>query len=376
MRLLAQVCAAYFAGWLLVCDTSVIHWIAGASCSFFVGAAMQQKHLLGTTYRAGVPPSAALDFFSRFTFLCLMLTGLRQGLEGSSTLCVLLSPVAALYAFFYLDRGEASGGRHNLAARHDTSWYVRLLSWLLSHRGEPPGAVAAAGWQPPLPPQEQFVFGLHPHGVFPLGLLLNLGTSYTGRDSIIPTEMPLLFCAASFCFYVPAMREIFLRWGVVDASRHLIRAHLSRGYSIAVFPGGAAEAQYAAPGKAELVLKKRRGFVELALERGASLVPVYTFGDTACLSAVPWNLFGFAEMAKGLTGIWMPPAFWPCRRQCACTTLVGKPIPVPKKGPGGYTPADVDRVLARYISALEALYADNVGKYGGSGAASAVSLLE
>ena len=36
---------------------------------------------------------------------------------------------------------------------------------------------------------------------------------------------------------------------------------------------------YAAPGKHDLVLSRRKGFVKIALRTGASLVPVYCFGE-------------------------------------------------------------------------------------------------
>ena len=44
-------------------------------------------------------------------------------------------------------------------------------------------------------------------------------------------------------------------------------------------PGGATEALYAYPGKNTVVLKKRLGFVKLAIQKGASLLPAYSFGE-------------------------------------------------------------------------------------------------
>ena len=43
--------------------------------------------------------------------------------------------------------------------------------------------------------------------------------------------------------------------------------------------GGAAESLEAHPGKYRLVLKKRKGFVRVALQTGAALVPVFSFGE-------------------------------------------------------------------------------------------------
>lgn len=46
-----------------------------------------------------------------------------------------------------------------------------------------------------------------------------------------------------------------------------------------VVPGGAREALDAHPGTNDLTLRCRRGFVRVALEHGASLVPVFSFGE-------------------------------------------------------------------------------------------------
>jgi 2-acylglycerol O-acyltransferase 2 len=41
------------------------------------------------------------------------------------------------------------------------------------------------------------------------------------------------------------------------------------------------------PGKFDLILKKRLGFIKLALQQGASLVPVFSFGETDIWDQVP-----------------------------------------------------------------------------------------
>lgn len=49
--------------------------------------------------------------------------------------------------------------------------------------------------------------------------------------------------------------------------------------AVVIVPGGAAEALHARPGNFTLVLKNRKGFVRLALQHGADLVPAYSFGE-------------------------------------------------------------------------------------------------
>jgi len=51
------------------------------------------------------------------------------------------------------------------------------------------------------------------------------------------------------------------------------------GSAITIVVGGAEESLHARPGVMELVLKKRHGFIRLAIESGSLLVPVLSFGE-------------------------------------------------------------------------------------------------
>lgn len=171
------------------------------------------------------------------------------------------------------------------------------------------------------------------------------------------------------------MREIFLHFGMIDAAWPVVSAALARGNNIVVLPGGAAEAAYAAPGRADLVLSCHRGFIELALEHGAALVPVYTFGDNDLgLRACHHPLLGLADLFKAVTGIWLPRVL-PARRTCAVTTVVGEMIPTPRRGPGGASEAEVTEYHTKYTQALKALYAAHVAECGGPSAAAEIRIV-
>ena len=51
------------------------------------------------------------------------------------------------------------------------------------------------------------------------------------------------------------------------------------GSCLTIVVGGAAESLSARPGTADLVLKRRLGFIKLAIREGADLVPVFSFGE-------------------------------------------------------------------------------------------------
>lgn len=49
--------------------------------------------------------------------------------------------------------------------------------------------------------------------------------------------------------------------------------------AVIVLVGGAKEAFYSRPGNYQIILKSRKGFIKIALKTGASLVPVFSFGE-------------------------------------------------------------------------------------------------
>jgi len=105
--------------------------------------------------------------------------------------------------------------------------------------------------------------------------------------------------------------------------------------------GGAEEAFHAIPNTTTLVLAKRFGFVKIALEEGASLVPVFCFGENDLYNKGedgPWRkrISAFTKKTMGFTspnfigrGVFQYSfGFLPMRRKLSA--VVGKPIKCPK----------------------------------------------
>jgi 2-acylglycerol O-acyltransferase 2 len=62
------------------------------------------------------------------------------------------------------------------------------------------------------------------------------------------------------------------------------------GSCLTIVVGGAAESLSARPGTADLVLKRRLGFIKLAIREGADLVPVFSFGENDVSELVPFGI--------------------------------------------------------------------------------------
>ena len=109
---------------------------------------------------------------------------------------------------------------------------------------------------------------------------------------------------------------------------------IESGRSVLVLPGGIAEMIRSRPGPLYgIVAKDRKGFVRLALEQGAALVPVFAFGanevilqsQNRTIKAInAWFAKRFAFFFPVYFGRWM--TLVPFSRPV--TVVTGAPIPV------------------------------------------------
>lgn len=146
------------------------------------------------------------------------------------------------------------------------------------------------------------------------------------------------------------------------------------GSSIVIVVGGAQEALDTHQGTSDLTLNKRKGFVRVALQTGASLVPVFGFGEN--------NTYFCAENPEGswirklqerslrFMGFSLPlfhgrgvfnydMGLLPFRTPL--TIVVGKPIEVPKIS--APSREDIHKYHALYVKGLIELYETHKDEY-------------
>ncbi|KUF95156.1 hypothetical protein AM588_10006081 [Phytophthora nicotianae] len=141
-----------------------------------------------------------------------------------------------------------------------------------------------------LDPNKRYIFGFHPHGIIVLSRIAIFGGSF---EDVFP-GITYRILGASPMFYIPLGRELCLWMGGVDASRSTGEKVLKEGSSIVVYPGGVSGIFKTNPNSKEtqLVLKNRLGFVKLAMNHGADLVPTFVFGEK-------WLYNGAQKTGKG-----------------------------------------------------------------------------
>jgi hypothetical protein len=159
-----------------------------------------------------------------------------------------------------------------------------------------------------LDPKQAYILAYHPHGVISMGGNVCLITNGADFPRVFP-GIQRWGVTLRQVFWCPFYREWLLINGLVCADKATLQSKLTAGDSIVLVPGGAAEALYAATGRFTLYLNDRKGFIKLAMETGAQVVPCLGFGENAvslvtnnptrpihaCLT-LPGALFFYADL--------------------------------------------------------------------------------
>ncbi|XP_038394781.1 2-acylglycerol O-acyltransferase 3 isoform X2 [Canis lupus familiaris] len=186
-----------------------------------------------------------------------------------------------------------------------------------------------------LPPDRNYVVGCHPHGIMCMGTFCNFFTEANNFSKQFPGIQTSPVTLA-FLLHLPVYRDYLMYLGM----------HC-------------------------LVLRNRKGFVRLALRHGASLVPVYSFGENDIFNfkAFPTNSWQYlCQITIKKIMKFSPCIFWGRGLFSAdswgllpfakpITTVVGRPIPVPQRlNP---TEEEVDHYHMLYMEALEQLFEEH-----------------
>lgn len=300
-------------------------------CSLFVFLSLNFKHLQGTTYRKSKKlVNYKIAGLSKFCIIFTMYSSIVKLLIylDINTNLLIMNYIFCIYLPYYLDFAEYTGKRRIIMPSFFHTimniFYRILGTYTLIN-----DSVKLVKSRD----NNTYILGVHPHGLFPFGsvgsLALPNNLKYIEETTPILNSNYLKPGIASFCFYIPIIREIYLWLGAVDCSKPILKKLLLEGNSVAVFIGGAQEAQYSGIGSTKLILKKRDGIFKLALETGSSLVPVYTFGNNNIYNSLSCDLFGILDNFKKITGLWLPRGYFlPMRHNFV--TVIGKPITVEK----------------------------------------------
>ncbi|CAG7731508.1 unnamed protein product [Allacma fusca] len=248
-----------------------------------------------------------------------------------------------------------------------SEWLRRLPVWNYFRDYYPSQFVKTAD----LDPSKNYVFCLHPHGVVVAGSL-NFSTEAGRFSEKFPGIKPFVLVHELLILFSP-IRELAIPLGlssVTQSSFEYLLTERDGGNGVVIVPGGVREQITTKHGpKIELVLKNRKGFAREALKYGASLVPVFTFGEHELYKHAEFPPDGwFFKLQQGLKDYLGIPLLnitgryqiLPLKKPL--TTVVGEPIHCERNCKPSQS--EIDEHHSKYINSLILLFETHKETYG------------
>ena len=241
----------------------------------------------------------------------------------------------------------------------------RFSSWL---GGYFPIKIRKASADADFDDRSVYLFGYHPHGIISVGCFTQFAFDGSGASKLFP-KLRFHCATLAFNFRIPFFRELLLGLGIIEVSAKSIKNALSSGpgAAVVIVPGGAAESLDASPGGEHvLTLRKRNGFFRIALQHGAKLVPVFSFGENDLygvvsptgpvrrLQAAALRLFGYAVPVYLGAGSNSATFGSPMPMRRPIITVVGDPIACPRIPEP--TQEQIDDLKVQYIERLRLVF--------------------
>ncbi|TYZ62099.1 hypothetical protein PybrP1_000911 [[Pythium] brassicae (nom. inval.)] len=228
---------------------------------------------------------------------------------------------------------------------------------------EPAAGAAARNlsytFTPALKADERAMYAFHPHGI------LTCGATVNGAHHLRFAETDARWLVAENLFWFPGLRDM-LKWLDFDnVNKRTFVALMERGQNLGFVPGGFEEATLFERGKHRVFLKKRFGFIKLALQYGYKIYPAYTFGEELTFHTFPYLLTLRLKLneykipgAAFVGSLW---CFFMPRSDVDLITVVGTPLQLPTiRDP---TPADIHEHHAMYVRKVQALFDKFKGEF-------------
>ncbi|XP_070159400.1 diacylglycerol O-acyltransferase 2 [Polyergus mexicanus] len=200
-----------------------------------------------------------------------------------------------------------------------------------------------------LDPTKSYLFISVPHGIISIGAFASFATDVLGCRKLFP-GLDIRLIILDQHFKIPLLREYPNLLGACASNAKSIEYLLSTppkspytGRATVLVVGGASEAMESIPGTYRTIVKRRKGFVKLALKHGTSIVPVFSFGETDLYDQVYSpegstlrriqnyirNFIGLAPVIFSGRGFFQY-SFGLIPKRLPVTVVVGSPIKLPK----------------------------------------------
>lgn len=174
------------------------------------------------------------------------------------------------------------------------------------------------------------IYALEPHGIAPCAQPIQNHIN----AFLLGESFHLL--VANAAFWMPVYNIILKLWSARPADSKTFLRTLESGESVGLIPGGIAEMFEVdnTPPHDEyevLHIHNRKGFIKLALQTGAQIIPCYCFGNTQVFHTMKTDFQQWISRQLGIPLIW----FWgvyglPIPLRKPLLNVIGRPIVCPK----------------------------------------------
>ena len=134
---------------------------------------------------------------------------------------------------------------------------------------------------------QSYILAVQPHGVISLCGMCSAVRADKEFQGTVPTGV------ASALLKTPILKHVMGVFNLISASKSSLKKQFKKGGiegSVVLYVGGMAELFLSSVEEETLYLKKRKGFIKLALQEGVDVVPLYLFGNTTVLSVIKTGL--------------------------------------------------------------------------------------
>ena len=158
-------------------------------------------------------------------------------------------------------------------------------------------------------------------------------------------------------FRIPVVRQFFMDLGIVLANPQTGRALLEREEIVFIMPGGAREAFKASRERYRLMWNRRKGFVRLAIQTGAPIIPAVCIG----IDEIYHVFFEGYNLSEKIFGkgtffpISLPVGLGPFPLPVKLTHYIGKPIRFRYKPEDAQDEQKVARLRRRVMKSMQEL---------------------
>jgi hypothetical protein len=161
-----------------------------------------------------------------------------------------------------------------------------------------------------------------PHGLFATSLYYHSISTHTDMPAALKPISPVIH---HWTRYIPFASEIFAHYNITYSTYNDMLGALKAGKSISVALGGVREMEETGETTIHTTIAKRKGIYRLAVETGAAIVPVISYGENSLFRpSTHWIAHGLNRLLRPL-GLAAPIPSWESARNWL--NIANQPLP-------------------------------------------------